>query len=475
MTQTGGVAGSRLSDWISLGVLASWVPRDEVEDAVEAAGKTARRKGGKLPPQVMVYFVMALALFADEDYEEVWARLTESLADWGGFGDDQALVTAGGITQARQRLGHEPVKGTFELVAAPVATLDTPGAFLGNWRKMSIDGLEWDLPDTAANAAEFGYPGTGEGGRAAFPKARAVTIAECASHAPVLAAIGPCVSKGSGEQSLARELYPRLEEDWLLIADRNFYNWQDWCAAADTGAALLWRVKSDLILEPLEFLTDGSYLSVLVNPKVKGTARQKLIDAARAGEDLDPQKARYVRVVEYEVPDRAGDGKDELIALVTTITDLRQAPAPALAAAYHERWEHETGNAQLKTYLRGPGKDPAVQVPGHGEAGDLGLPAHALRHQRADLHRRDRGRHRPRPGQIQKSRPHHPPPGRRPGFSPLTSGGPSNGSSPRSPAPGTSTRAANEPTPAPSSAPGTTPTRSRNPASTAPGTTPPPP
>ena len=363
MTQTGGVAGSRLSDWISLGVLASWVPRDAVEDAVEVTGKAARRKGGKLPPQVMVYFVMALALFADEDYEEVWTRLTETLAGWGGFGDDQALVTTGGITQARQRLGHEPVKETFARVAEPVATLDTPGAFLGNWRKMSIDGLEWDVPDTAANAAEFGYPGTATDGRAAFPKARAVTIGECASHAPVLAAIGPCTSKGSGEQSLARELYPRLEEDWLLIADRNFYNWQDWCTAADTGAALLWRVKADLILDPLEFLTDGSYRSVLVNPKVKGAARQKLVDAARAGQDLGPQKARYVRVVEYEVPDRAGDGKNELIALVTTITDLRQAPAPALASAYHERWEHETGNAQLKTYLRGPGKVLRSQSP----------------------------------------------------------------------------------------------------------------
>ena len=363
MTQTGGVAESRLSDWISLGVLASWVSHDAVDDAVEVTGKTAKRKGGKLPPQVMVYFVMGLALWADEDYEEVWARITEPLADWGGFGDDQALVTTGGITQARQRLGHEPVKETFAQVAEPVATLDTAGAFLGNWRKMSIDGLEWDVPDTAANAAEFGYPGTGAGVRAAFPKARAVTIGECASHAPVLAAIGPCTSKGSGEQSLARELYPRMEEDWLLIADRNFYNWQDWCAAADTGAALLWRVKADLILEPLEFLTDGSYLSVLVNPKVKGTARQKVTDAARTREDLDPEKARYVRVIEYEVPDRAGDGKDELIALVTTITDLREAPAPALAAAYHERWEHETGNAQLKTYLRGPGRILRSQSP----------------------------------------------------------------------------------------------------------------
>jgi hypothetical protein len=356
MTQTGSVAEGRLSDWISLGVLASWVPRDAVDEAVQATGKTAKRKGGKLPPHVMVYFTMALALLGEEDYEEVWARLSETLADWGCWDDEQATVTTGGITQARQRLGHEPVKEVFAQVAAPVATEDTPGAFLGPWRKMSIDGLEWDIPDTAANAAAFGYPGGTDGVVAAFPKARAVTIGECASHAPVLAAVGPCTSKGSGEQSLARELYPRLEEDWLLIADRNFYNWQDWCTAADTGAALLWRVKAGLTLPPLEFYPDGSYRSVLVNPKVKGKARDKIVDAARAGEDLDPDKARYARVAEYEVPDREGDGNDEIIALITTITEFPDAPAGILARTYHERWEHETGNRQLKTYLRGPGK-----------------------------------------------------------------------------------------------------------------------
>jgi hypothetical protein len=357
MTQTGAVADGRLSDWISLGVLASWVPRDDVDEAVGAAGKGAKRKGGKLPPHVMVYFAMALALFADEDYEEVWARLSETLADWGCWDEQQATVTTGGITQARQRLGHEPLKETFGQVAEPVATEDTPGAFLGPWRKMSIDGLEWDVPDSEANAAAFGYPGTGmNGAPAAFPKARAVTISECASHAPVLAAIGPCVSKGSGEQSLARELYPRLEQDWLLIADRNFYNWQDWRAAAGTGAALLWRVKADLTLPPLAFYPDGSYRSVLVNPKARGKARDAVMAAARAGEDLDPDQARYARVIEYEVPDREGDGKDEIIALITTILDFPDAPAGILARACHERWEHETGNRQLKTYLRGPGK-----------------------------------------------------------------------------------------------------------------------
>jgi hypothetical protein len=162
--------------------------------------------------------------------------------------------------------------------------------------------------------------------------------------------------KGAGEQSLARKLYRRLDEGWLLIAGRNFFNWADWCTAADSGARLLWRVKADLALPVLELLPDGSYSSVLVNPKIRGKARQALMEAARAGEDLDEDQARCVRVVEYEVPDRDGDGKGEMIALVTTITGMTAAPAPLLAEAYAWRWEHETGNAQFKTYLRGPGK-----------------------------------------------------------------------------------------------------------------------
>ena len=359
------MTGGRLTDWISLGVLASWVPADAIDDAVAATGKNERRRGGKLPPRVVAYLVMGLALFADEDYEEVAARLAGTFADWDGWEESWGGVpTSGGITQARQRLGPEPLKELFAQVARPVADMVTAGAFLGRWRLMSIDGMEWDVPDSPANAAFFGYPGTGkDAAPGAFPKARVVTVNECASHAAVLAAIGPCVSKGSGEQSLARSLYPRLEEDWLLIADRNFYNWQDWRAAADSGAALLWRVKADLTLPVLELLPDGSYRSVLVSPKIKGPARRTLIEAARAGGELGREKAMRVRVVEYEVPDRDGDGKGELIALVTTIADFREGLAPVLAAAYHQRWEHEAANAQLKTFLRGPGKILRSQSP----------------------------------------------------------------------------------------------------------------
>jgi len=356
MTQNAGMAaGGRWADQISLGVLASAVPRDVIDDVVTACGREAKRSDGKLPPHVMVYFAMAMALFADDDYEEVAARLAGTLVAWKCWDARWGAPTSGGITRARERLGFEPMADIFAQVAVPVADPLTRGAFLGAWRLMAIDGFEWDAPDTPGNAAAFGYPGGGKD-RAAFPKVRVVSVSECGSHAVVDAEIGGIAGKGAGEQSLARRLYGRLEQDWLLIADRNFYNWQDWRSAASSGAALLWRVKSDLTLPVLAILPDGSYRSVLVSPAIKGKARQALIDAARAGEDLDEGKAALVRVVEYEVPGREGDGSGELIALITTITEPQAAPAPLLAQAYHERWEHETGNDQLKTHLRGPGR-----------------------------------------------------------------------------------------------------------------------
>jgi len=349
-------AGGKLTDWVSLGVLTSSVPRDAVDEAIAVTGKGARRSDGKLPPHVMVYFAMALALFADDDYEEVAARLTGTLASWGCWDQAWELPTSGGITQARQRLGHEPLRELFSQVAVPAADLLTRGAFLGSWRLMSIDGFEWDVPDTPENAAAFGYPGTGDRGQPAFPKARVVTVSECASHAVTDAEIGGISGKGTGEQSLARKIYPRLAGDWLLIADRNFYGWDDWCAAADSGAALLWRVKADVPLPVLDLLPDGSYSSVLINPKASRKVREALVQAARAGQDPDENMARYVRVIEYEIPDRDGSGTGELIALVTTITEMAAAPAPLLAEAYHQRWEQETGNGQLKTHLRGPAR-----------------------------------------------------------------------------------------------------------------------
>jgi hypothetical protein len=346
--------GRELTDVISLGVLTSSVPREALDEAIEVTGRRARRSGGKLPPHVMVYFTMALALFADDDYEEVASRLAATLGSWGCW-DEAWAPSSGGITQARQRLGFEPLKAVFDQVAAPVADPLTRGAFLAGWRLMSIDGFEWDVPDTTANAEAFDRGG-GRHGESAFPKVRVVTISECGSHATGAAEIA---GRNTGEQVMARRLYPRLEPDWLLIADRNFYGFSDWQAAAATGAQLLWRVKQprSLRLPVLQRLPDGSYLSLLVEPGIRPNRTplryQRQLDAVAAGHPLDPAEAAVVRVVEYTTDRRA---EQDPIRLITTICDPAEVSAEQLAQAYHERWEHETGNAQIKTSLRGPGR-----------------------------------------------------------------------------------------------------------------------
>jgi len=64
----------------------------------------------------VIPFVMALALFADDDYEEVAARLTQTLGSWGCWEREWQVPTSGGITQARQRLGPEPLAEVFSQV-----------------------------------------------------------------------------------------------------------------------------------------------------------------------------------------------------------------------------------------------------------------------------------------------------------------------------------------------------------------------
>ncbi len=228
----------------------------------------------------------------------------------------------------------------------------TRGAWLRKWRLLAIDGFAVDLPDTPANAEEFGYAGSGAN-RSAFPKARVVALAECGTHAFLAAEVG---AWSTGEKTLTNRLYQRLNPEELLTADRNFYSFDAWELAVGSGAALLWRAPTQLELPVIKVLPDGTYTSVLIDPQIRSTRRRAaIITAAHDGAELADEPAHLVWVIEYDVPDRDGNGTGELIVLLTTITDPVHARADELAAAYHQRWEEETGNDQLKTHLRGPG------------------------------------------------------------------------------------------------------------------------
>lgn len=355
-------------DQVSVGVLVTAVPRDMVDAAVAACGVRAKRSDGKLPPHVTAYLTMGLWLFPDDDYAEVAARVTGSLDRFGCWDAGWSAPTSGGISQARQRLGRDTLAEVFERVAAPVASEFTAGAWLRDWRLLAIDGFDVDVPDTKENAAEFGYSRTG-GGPSAFPKARVVALTECGTHAFLAAEVGPYAR---AEQPMAMPLYSRLQRGELLTADRSFYSFAAWDRAQATGADLLWRIQTGIRLPVIEILPDGTYLSVLMDKTIRGGRRDRILAAAATGtldgcddavDDRGLPAAHLVRVVEYDVPDRDGNGTAELVTLATTICDPGQARPDELAAAYHQRWEHETANDQLKTHLRGPGRVLRSKLP----------------------------------------------------------------------------------------------------------------
>src|SRR3954452_11942791 len=323
-------AGVRLSDHISLGVIARTCPIEEVRRVLAETGRASGRERD-LPAHVVVCYAVALALHTTASTREVLRCLSEGLRWlWGA----EAVRVAGesGISQARARLGEAPLRRVYERLARPVATPATKGAWYREWRPVSLDGSCLDVADTAENEAAFGRPGAGRG-ESAFPQVRFVALVENGTHVLFGARLG---SFAEGETTLAHGAVPALGPGMLCLADRQFFGHALWQGAAATGADLLWRVKRNLRLPREVRLADGSYLSTIY-PSEKD--RRHRTGGVR------------VRVVEYRLEGVAD--AEPLYRLVTTILDPAAAPATELAALYHERWEIEGALAELKTRLRG--------------------------------------------------------------------------------------------------------------------------
>jgi hypothetical protein len=330
-----------LTDRIGVGVLTRVITRDLVDDALLVTGRTEQRSR-LLPARVVVYYVMALNLFFTDAYEEVMRRLVGGLVSLGTWRREWKVPTSSAISQARARLGEEPLRELFERVAVPIATPGLRGAWYQSWRLMAIDGVVLDVPDTPANAAEFGRSGN-HLSDSPFPQLRMVGLAECGSHAVVAAAIG---ATNQYERELAGELLHALESGMLILADRGFYSYDLWKAAQSTGAELLWRLKpSKPELPVTEVLPDGSYRSTLLPKSMRS-------DLRRGKKRRSDRYEIPVRVIDYQVTNRESD--TDTIRLVTTIMDHELAPATELAAIYHERWEIELVFDEIETHQTGP-------------------------------------------------------------------------------------------------------------------------
>jgi hypothetical protein len=324
-------AGSRITDYISLGVIAKFFPLEKVREVL-IQSKRASVRERDLPAHVVVYYVIALALYMRSSYREVLRCLLEGV-QWLLDPSAEVKVTGkSGISQARSRLGPEPLKQLYEAVVCPIAEARTRGAWYRQWRLISLDGSTLDVADTAENEAAFGRPGASRGS-SAFPKIRFVALLENGTHVLWKARMA---TYGTDEITLARGVVPALRKGMLCLADRFFPSYALWQAAAKAGADLLWRVRQNARLEVDKRLPDGSYLSRIYTS---------------TSDRRHHRKAITVRVIEYRLKDVPG--ADPIYRLITTILDPSAAPAKELAALYHERWEIETALDELKTHLRG--------------------------------------------------------------------------------------------------------------------------
>lgn len=324
-------AGSRISDYITVGVITTFFPADKVREVLRQTNRESVRERD-LPAQVVVYHVLALALYMRSSAREVLRCLLEGV-QW--LLDPSAKVRVAGdsgISQARSRLGAEPLEKLYETVVGPIAIQTSKGAWYRKWRLVSLDGSTLDVADTTENDRAFGRAESGRG-TSAFPKVRFVALLECGTHVLWGARMD---QYATGEVTLANRVVESLRPAMLCLADRLFFGYKLWQKAAKTGTELLWRVKRDLRLEVETRLPDGSYLSYIF---------------ASSSDRRNRRHGIAVRVIEYRL--KGVKGSESLYRLLTTILDHAQAPAAELAALYHERWEIETSLDELKTHLRG--------------------------------------------------------------------------------------------------------------------------
>lgn len=343
---------------VRIGVPARWVTPELADEVLAEAGQAAAgQRFRALPARLGVYFVLGLCLHAGKPYREVLRELAAGVSG--------ALAAAGwqvpastALTALRRRLGEKPFELLFGRLRGPLGAGTAPWSHICGLLAAAWDGTTVKAPASPPNIAAFGRPRGRKQGH--HPQVRLVTLIACGTRGLIGAAIGPL--RGTGERTLAARLLGQLRTGMLLLADRGFYSYRLWTAAAGTGADLLWRVTAGMHLPVVTALPDRSWLTHISDPAAVRRRARRNGARRRRGSTLPPDTGPLpgitVRVIEFWLTVATADGavRTERYRLITTLLDHRAYPAAALAGGYAWRWAAETGYAEFKTYLRGAGR-----------------------------------------------------------------------------------------------------------------------
>jgi len=314
----------------SLGALASVFPPGLITSAIASAGKQAKRLR-KLPPDLVLWLVVGMGLFRALSIPSVLARIVGVLGmavSWGL----KELPHSTAISEARDRLGWQVVRTIFARLAAALAKKHEAENLWRGLKPRALDGCTFLVPDSKANDAGFGRPGTSRGGaKSGFPQLRAVLVLGVFTHLVTQLIFAPY---RQSELKTAEQLARQLKRGTLLLMDRLYYSFA-WLAALKARRVhVVVRAKTGKrALKPktIRRLADGSKLAKLVAPRALRNKHPSLPDEI------------VVRVVTYRAKGFRA------ITVVTTLLS-ETYPAAEIGALYHDRWEVELGCREIKTY-----------------------------------------------------------------------------------------------------------------------------
>jgi hypothetical protein len=328
------IVSKRGEDHVMLEALCRFVQPEAVRQVLRQTRAQSRRQR-RLPAAAVVWLVIAMAMWRDMDIPSVWRQVLGTLRALWWAAASRRPICKSAFSRARRRLGARPMRQLFCRTAAPLATTQRRAAHYRGMLLLAIDGMHLTIPDTPANAAAFGRPSTrryGEHVDGAFPQVHAAALMEVGTHL-----VREALLKASKrhEYGMCPYLLSKAPAGSLVLWDKGFYGFSTIAAALQRGVHVLGRVKANTTFQRIKTLPDGSYLArIYASQKDKRHQRNGLT----------------VRVIEYTIDDPQRNGHGERHRLLPTLLDAATYPGDELVVLYHQRWEFELSNDEIKTH-----------------------------------------------------------------------------------------------------------------------------
>ena len=301
-----------------LGELTQLIPFEMVDEALAETGAVQCRLR-RLPSRVVVYLLLAGALFAGCGYGQVWHRLV------AGLGRGVAAAPgSGALAGARRRVGVKPLRFLFDLLRGAAVTSATASVRWCGLLVCAIDGTIMSVADNPANLRRLSKHRGNHGG-SGYPLIRLMVLVGCGTRTVIDAVFG---ATATGEVTYAYDLIRSMHAGMIVLLDRNFGAAKLLTAVRASDAHFLVRLKDNRKMPVVQRRRDGSYLSVI------GATRVRVITA------------------EIVVATSAGQVAS-VYRLATTLLDEHRHPAFDLVKLYHRRWEIETAFLEIKSTILG--------------------------------------------------------------------------------------------------------------------------